>query len=167
MFRPVAAVAVGMSAAHGAFLSNSLQGSLPEDVRLEDAVQRAVGLDAEYSAGRFLSRGEVIWANWTLPVALTGPENERLGAVSALVEARYRIFPGVHIAARGEHFGFSQLPTATGLQTWEAAVTRVELGGGYSIMRNVMVKASWQRNIRDGGRVRTDSLGALQVVYWF
>jgi hypothetical protein len=34
-------------------------------------------------------------------------------------------------------------------------------------VRNVMVKASWQHNVRDGGRVRSDSLGALQIVYWF
>ncbi len=31
---------------------------------------------------------------------------------------------------------------------------------GYSIIRNVTLKASWQRNLRDGGRVRRDSLWA-------
>ena len=30
-----------------------------------------------------------------------------------------------------------------------------------------MLKGSWQRNGRDGGRVRRDSLFAGQVLYWF
>ena len=44
---------------------------------------------------------------------------------------------------------------------------RFELGGGYSPLRNVIVKASWQRNLRDGGRIRRDTMGALQIIYWF
>ncbi len=44
---------------------------------------------------------------------------------------------------------------------------RAELGGGWSIRRNVIVKASWQRDTRSGGRVRRFSAGALQVMYWF
>jgi hypothetical protein len=31
----------------------------------------------------------------------------------------------------------------------------------------VLVKGSWQRNLRQGGRVVLDTIGALQVVYWF
>ena len=50
---------------------------------------------------------------------------------------------------------------------WDAAVRRFELGASYAIIRNVIVKASWQRNLRDGGRILRDDLGALQAVYWF
>jgi hypothetical protein len=53
------------------------------------------------------------------------------------------------------------------LQPWEAPVQRVELGASYAVIRNVLVKASWQRNTRQGGRIQRDTLGALQVVYWF
>jgi len=31
----------------------------------------------------------------------------------------------------------------------------------------VTLKASVQRNVRDGGRIRRDTLAAMQVVYWF
>jgi hypothetical protein len=30
-----------------------------------------------------------------------------------------------------------------------------------------MIKASVQRNERDGGRVRHETLGAMQALYWF
>jgi len=87
--------------------------------------------------------------------------------MSLLAEARYRILPGVHIAGRAERLGFSRLQTTTGPMDWDAAVRRFEVGASYAIIRNVIVKASWQRNLRAGGRVQRDSLGAFQAVYWF
>jgi hypothetical protein len=165
--RPMPALALGGSFARGAFLSDSLEGSLPEGRAVTDAVQQAVGVDAEYSQGRFLGRGEVIWAHWSLPSTAQSSDDTRLEATSVLAEARYRILPGVHLAARGERLGFGRIPTATGLLAWEAPVRRFEIGAGYAVVRNVIVKASWQRNLRDGGRVRRDTLGALQIIYWF
>jgi hypothetical protein len=51
---------------------------------------------------------------------------------------------------------------------WEAPVTRIEVGGGYSILRNFQLKGSVQRNVRDGGRLqRHANLGAAQLVFWF
>jgi hypothetical protein len=46
-------------------------------------------------------------------------------------------------------------------------VTRYEIGGGWAIQRNVIIKGSWQRNLRDAGRIRRDALAAAQLVYWF
>jgi hypothetical protein len=90
-----------------------------------------------------------------------------LEAMSLLAEARYRILPGVHVAGRAERLGFSRIQTTSGRMGWDAAVRRFELGASYAIIRNVIVKASWQRNLRNGGRVQRDNLGALQAVYWF
>jgi len=165
--RPSAAFALGASAARGAYLSRSLASALPEGKRVEDGVQTAVGLDGEFSQGRFLARGETIWSRWTLPVALTSAENETLDAISVMAEARYRILPGTDVVARAERLGFDRLSSSRGLQTWEAPVRRFEIGAAYSLLRNVAVKASWQRNLRDGGRIRHDTLGAMQVLYWF
>ncbi|HUE90074.1 MAG TPA: hypothetical protein VMO26_28670 [Vicinamibacterales bacterium] len=165
--RPVPAVALGVSAARGAYLSRDLQDALPSGSRIEDGVQRAMGLDAEYSEGRFLARAEVIRSHWTLPFALSGRDHERLGASGVLVEARYRVFPGVQLAARAERLDFTRIQAGGLIELWEAPVRRVEIGASYSFIRNVTLKASVQRNTRDGGRVRRDMLGALQVVYWF
>jgi hypothetical protein len=163
----VPAITIGASASRGEYLDRALDDALPDGRELSDGVQRALGVDVEYSEGRFLARTEIIGSRWTLPVALTGDRDERLSATSFLVEGRYRIAPGVQLAARAEHLGFAKLWVPGGVQRWEAPVSRVELGGGYAIIRNIIVKASWQRNIRDGGRVRSETLGAVQVVYWF
>jgi hypothetical protein len=166
VIRPAAALALGLSLSRGAFLSRSLNAVLPAGFQVEDGLQQAIAVDAEYSKGRFLGRSEAIWSRWTLPLpALT--TIARLRANAVLVEARYRVLPGVHIAGRAERLGFNRLPAITGLEPWEAPVQRYEIGAGYSVVRNVMVKASWQRNLRDGGRIHDDTLGALQVVYWF
>jgi hypothetical protein len=167
VLRPTAPLAIGGSLARGAYLSRSLAAALKPDQRLEDGIQTAAGLDGEFSQNRFLVRGEAIWSRWTLPVALTSTRPETLDALSVMAEGRYRILPGTDLAVRAERLGFERLRTATSLQPWEAAVRRVEIGASYAVVRNVLVKGSWQRNLRDGGRVRTDTLGAMQVVYWF
>lgn len=156
-------LAVGASAARGAFMSRTLQPALTNDAEVEDAVQRGLGVDAEYSRGRFIGRGEVLWSRWSLPEPFDGGP---LKAMSLRAEARYRLFPGIHVAARAEHLGFSRI-TGVMRAPWDAPVKRFEVGAGWSVVRNVMLKASWQRNLRDAGRIRRDSLGAAQIVYWF
>jgi hypothetical protein len=165
--RPMAALALGGSFSRGAFLSDSLEDALPEGRAVTDGVQQAIGVDAEYSQGRFLGRSEVIWSRWSLPLTSIDADDPQLEATSLMAEARYRILPGVHLAARAERLGFSRVTTPTGPLAWEAPLRRLEIGAGYAIIRNVIVKASWQRNVRDGGRVRRDTLGALQLLYWF
>jgi hypothetical protein len=164
--RPHPAVSIGTSIARGAFLSDSLQSAL-NGRSVDDGVQRGFGVDAEYAYGRFLARTEALWSSWRLPVTLAGNDDESLGATSILIEGRYRIAPGVQIAARAERLGFERLDTASGPVAWEAPVRRFEIGAGYSIIRNVTLKGSWQRNLRQGGRVVDDSLWAAQIVYWF
>jgi hypothetical protein len=167
VLRPWPALAVGGSVARGAFLSRDLESVLASGHQVEDAVQQAYGLDVEYAQGRFLARSEMMWSAWTLPLGLTSADNETLRATSVLIEGRYRILPGLQLAARGERLGFGQLPTTNGFETWDAPVSRLELGVGYSVIRNVILKTSWQRNVRNGGRIREDTLWAGQVVYWF
>ena len=75
--------------------------------------------------------------------------------------------PGLYVAARLDHLGFSEIATGPTSQSWDAPVTRATLGGGYSIQRNLMLKAEFQLNARDGGRVHREHLGAAQLVFWF
>ena len=167
VIRPFAAVALGASAARGGYLSRVLERDLPEGARLKDGVQRAFGVDAEYSMGRFLTRAEFIHSQWNLPFALNGAGERALAARAWLAEARYRIYPGVQVAVRAERLDFSHIHSRGVMELWEAPVRRIEAGVGYAIIRNITVKASWQGNSRQGGRVSHDNLGALQVVYWF
>jgi hypothetical protein len=90
-----------------------------------------------------------------------------LRATGTAIEGRYKIVPGLYVAARIDHLGFSEIQGTTSRQPWEAPVTRLEIGGGYSIQRNLVFKVSYQHNTRDGGRVRALNLPAAQIVFWF
>jgi hypothetical protein len=54
------------------------------------------------------------------------------------------------------------------MEPWDVPVTRIGVGGGYSIQRNFVVKVAFQRNTRDGGRLATRAnLPAVQLLFWF
>ena len=46
-------------------------------------------------------------------------------------------------------------------------MTRVEAGLGYVPQRQLLLRASWQHNRRDGGRVRSNHLFCGSVLLWF
>jgi len=167
---PVVGLVLGASAARGAFLVRSLQdtygsgsrGSFPQD---------AIGVDAEYSRGYWLVRGETIWSHWHLPIIATPAITDPLTARSAFVETRYRFTPRYFAAARLDGLTFSKV---TGVRLyngeatpWDAPVTRVEAGGGVYLQRNFTIRAVVQRNWRDAGRVRDKTYFSAQISYWF
>lgn len=159
-------VVVGLSAARGAFLSREMTEVLPPDAST-GFDQEAVGVDVEYTRGYWILRGEAIWSRWALPpleeTRITTPQD----SLGAYVEARYKVRPGLYVAGRVGHLSFRTLESRSGVETWDANVTRVEVGAGYALHRQVLLKAAWQYNWRDGGRVRRDGLVAAQVVAWY
>ena len=164
--RPATGLIVGFSGARGPFLT---RGAAEETGAAGGAgrfTQTGWGTDLEYSRDYYLVRFEAIVSDWRLPL-ISPPANDLpLRAVSTLVEGRYKIRPGLYAAARLDHLGFSSIAGSSGLQTWDAPVTRVEFGGGFSVQRNLLLKLSVQLNSRDGGRVRRANLGAVQIVFW-
>jgi hypothetical protein len=166
VFRPAASMAFGASAARGAWLNETLEHDVA-GADGERSQQTAFGVDAEYSAGPFLVRGEAIRSTWQLPGFGAWQLDEPLAAISSLLEGRYKVAPGVYLAARGERIDFSPIRGERGLTEWDAQTWRFEAGAGYSILRNVLVKGAFQLNGRDGGRIRRDAMFAGQVVYWF
>lgn len=164
--RPHAAWQLGASVSRGAWLNRTLDGVVP-NADASRATQVAAGGDAEFSAGPFLIRGEVIRSRWTVPAVNAPVIGGDLIATSTLVEGRYKIAPGLYVALRGDRLDFSEILGSRLRDTWDADTWRVEAGAGYSLTRNLMLKGAWQRNRRDGGRVRHDDLVAAQVVYWF
>jgi hypothetical protein len=171
--RPIAGLIVGASAARGPFVAQSAARAAAGDGRTDSLTQTAWGGDVEYSRDYYLLRWETIFSAWRLPVAATPPQQLPLdGPLSALsnsFEGRYKLRPGLYVAARFDHLGFSEITGATaGTLPWDAPVTRLEVGGGYSVQRNLLLKLSYQRNTRDGGVLRRmANLGAAQLVFWF
>ena len=165
--RPAAALAIGASVSRGDWLKGAVEEQVSAETG-ERARQIAIGGDLEYSAGPWLVRGEAIRSTWSLPqfrsMQLSGP----LVAISTLVEGRYKIAPGIYVAMRGDRLDFSKIRGGSiGVAEWDAPTWRFETGVGYSLTRSVLFKGTWQKNGRDGGRVRTDSFFAGQVMYWF
>jgi hypothetical protein len=162
--RPVVGCVLGISGARGAFLDREVRSSLPAALRDADGVQRAVGLDAEYSRGYWVVRGEGILSEWRLPGLVP------LRSFAAYAEGKYKVLPGLHLAARVDRLTFSRV-TGTlfgGRPTsWDAPLTRIEAGAGYRLTRNIAVKAAYQHNWRDSARYRTQATVAGQVLVWY
>ncbi len=156
--QPIAGLIAGVSASRGAWLSDAV---VPAD-RDRAYRQEAVAVDAEYSRDRWLVRGEFIRSRWRLPAIVPA-----LTARTGFVEGRVRVHPRVFVAARLDRLDFSELAGGGATQTWDAPVTRVEAGGGWYFRRNLVGKAAWQHNWRDGGRERQRRFASAQLLFWF
>jgi hypothetical protein len=163
---PSPALVAGVSAAVGELLSQDVQDALPASSQ-GTYRQKALGLDVQWSAGYWVLRAEAVWSRFNLPAVDPTRLLDPLDALGLYGELRYKLRPGLYLAGRAERLAFSNVPTALGPSSWDAPVTRVEAGAGWTPLRHLLAKASWQHNWRDGGRVRENDLVAGQVVLWF
>ena len=161
--RPSPGLELGSSFARGAFVSRTVLHAF-DPPPADSLVQQAFGLDMEYGRGHWLARAEAIVNEWRIPL---GTITQPLRSVAGSVEGRYAFLPGMYAAARLEHLAFSRIHGSSATLPWDAPVTRLEIGGGYYIRRNIIARGSWQLNQRDGGRIRSASFGAAQLLYWF
>lgn len=165
-WQPLTGLIVGASAARGEFVTRELRRSLrPTGDR--GYFQRAWGIDVEYSHGYGLVRAEVLWSAWDVPVVDVPFLESPLRAMAFTGEGRWKLVPGLYLAARFDRLDFSHVTGSSGRITWDAPVTRIEAGLGYSLRRDLLLKAAWQRNRRDGGEVRDKDLAALQLAFTF
>ena len=164
---PAAGLILGASAARGPFVSATAARGAVGEWHDDDFTQAAWGADVEYSRDYYLLRAEAMVSRWTVPAVRAPFIEGALSAHAASVEGRYKIRPGLYAAARVDRLGFSRINGSPARETWDAPVTRVEVGGGYSIQRNLVFKLSLQHNRRDTTRHPTLTLVAAQIVYWF
>ncbi len=160
---PVIGLTLGASGASGTWLSDRLPGDGPRQ-------QRAAGADVEYSRGHWILRSELVFSRWNLALPLAPSTTTTVSAFGRWIEGRYRLTPRVFAAARYDSLGFSRIDgTSRGVPTlpWDAPVTRIEAGGGYYLQRNLVVRATAQRNTRGGGRVRERTFPSVQLAWWF
>lgn len=167
IWQPTAALRLGLSAARGQYLDRDLLAQLPPDLAARGYHQRALGADAEWAKDHWLVRVEGVWSSWDAALYEPPPQGLTLRAGSLSAEARYKLAPGVHLAARLDHLGFNEIEGSVETTSWDAPVTRVEAGVGWLAARHVILKGVYQHNWRDGGRVHSESLAAVQVLLWF
>jgi hypothetical protein len=165
--RPATGLVAGVSGARGAFLADSLAPNLPGGTRPSEYAQRTIGLDVEYSRDYWLLRTEWLRTSWQLPSLAVPRIGESLSATALSVEGRYTISPGLYAAARADRLAFSDVRGTALTAPWDANVSRLEAGIGYSVTRHVIVKTSYQYNRRDGGYVRRAHYAAAQLLVWF
>ena len=163
---PGPAFVAGLSAASGEFVSDSARKALPAGAS-GTYRQQAAGVDLEFSRGALILRGEAVFSRWHVPAVAPTRIDEPLDALGSFVEARYKLRPGLYLASRVERLAMKELGSTLGYLTWDADVTRFELGAGYAPLRHVLLKAAWQHNERDGGRVRQNDLVSAQVLLWY
>jgi hypothetical protein len=166
---PVVGLVLGASGARGAWLSRDVTDNLPDGLSGRTHLQRAFGLDAEYSRDYWLIRGELVRSGWAMPLQLQG-NVQRLGALGMWIEGRYRFTPRFFLAGRLDRLSFSKVSGTLfeGRPTpWDGGVERVEVGGGWYFMRNLVGRAMIQRNWRDGGRIESRTYVSGQLAYWF
>ncbi|MEZ5315840.1 MAG: hypothetical protein R2752_00405 [Vicinamibacterales bacterium] len=165
---PPGGPALGVSASTGAWIDDDVLALLPPGVDASHD-ERVVGLDAEYGVGRWLMRAEWTRAAFDLPLA--GGTGPALSLVSHAVfgEARYRWHPRWQAAVRAETLNFSRVvrPVDGARVTWDAPVRRVEVSVGYRATRRLELRAGWQHDWRDGGRVRERGYPVASLLYWF
>ena len=162
--RPATGLVLGASASRGEWISDSVPhaGGSP--------AQTAFGADAEYSKDYWLVRSELVWSRWEVPFVTPPVEGSHVEALGAWIEGRYRLSPRVYLAGRADRLTFSRITgtlfgdTAT---EWDAPVTRYEVGGGYWLQRNLVLRAIAQINRRNGGRVEQRTYYSAQAAWWF
>jgi hypothetical protein len=163
---PATGLVLGSSFADGEFLSRRVRTQLGADGE-EHYRQRAYGADVEYSRDHWIVRAESVLSEWQMPRVTSGLPVTPLRALATSLEGRYTFLPGFYGAARVEHLGFSRITGSTRTDEWEAPLTRVEIGAGYYLQRNLIAKIAWQHNDRNGGRVPVATFVAGQLLYWF
>jgi hypothetical protein len=167
VLHPAVGLVIGGSAARGPFVTATAARGAVGEGHDGEFTQTALGADIEYSRSYYLIRLETLVSQWKLPAVRAPLIRDPLTAAGTSLEGRYKISPGLYAAARLDHLAFS---TVTGSQTrepWEAPVTRVEVGGGYSIQRNLLLKVSVQYNTRDTVLDATSHPVAAQLIFWF
>lgn len=160
--RPLTGLEIGGSASRGAWISDDVP------VIKGSRSQTAFGADIEYSRDYWLVRSEFVWSSWDVPFLELPTEGSAVSALGAWVEGRYRLTPRLYVAGRFDRLTFSRI---TGeffaRDEWDAPVTRVEFGGGYSLQRNLVLRAVAQVNRRDGGRITKRTFVSGQLAWWF
>lgn len=160
---------LGASAASGRWIDRSVLSAVPERQR-DRSSQSVVGADLEYSHARLLVRAEWLRSAFDIPSSAAPEIRSPLVANSGFLEGRYRWHPRWQGAVRAERLTFSRIRGTlfeAAATPWDAPVTRVEATLGFRAARNLELRAGWQHDRRQGGRIRVRSYPAAQVLYWF
>lgn len=135
-YRPDAAWAFGVSASRGPWMDPDVSG-----VDRGDFMQSAVGMDLRWAHRDLIISGEVILSEFETPAA------GDLRTASCFIQGRWKVSPGFWLAAR---FGQMVANDANGDVPWQPDVQRAEIGAGWRITQNLLLKTGYSYTHTDG-----------------
>jgi hypothetical protein len=145
---PFTALRFGFSFAYGPYLptetSNSDTTNEKKYADVEEFAATAGGIYAELMVGRLQMFSEAVFSHWESPFIT--PDQE-LTTASGYLEGRYAITPALYLATRLDLFTYSSIENDQGeMEQWGVPINRIEVGAGYRLAREAMLKLVYQYN---------------------
>lgn len=132
-YRPDAAWAFGLSASRGGWSQVNAAG-----VDRDDLVQNSLGFDARWARHDWILSGEMVLTQFETM------SSGDLEAASWYLQARYKVRPGVWLAARiGQLIANDAVGPGGTDFAWQSDVWRAEIGGGWRIRPELLLKAGY------------------------
>jgi adenylate cyclase len=161
LWAATAELTLGASWSRGPYLDSSFVGPIPSGSDRWDFRQRILGVEATYSRGPVVARGELFHDRWEVPNVGDAADD-----LSWYVEAQSDLVAGLWLAARFGAIHYLALEDGSGATaTWDYDVRRLQASVGYRIVRNAEIKAEWMGNELSGPRDPSDDLLSFQL-WW-
>ncbi|HET9941021.1 MAG TPA: hypothetical protein VFR25_07950 [Candidatus Eisenbacteria bacterium] len=158
---PTPGLRFGVSGALGPYLVEGLNGELGPGQTVDGFYQTLGMVDAEFATGYFELRGEGAWNTWQTPTV------GDLGVTTGYVEMKYHLPFGAYAAGRLDGMRFSKIEDSGGVEhPWDSNIARWELGAGYRVDRNILMKLVYQHTTMEGRDIKP-SLFAAQGSFTF
>jgi len=156
----------GVSGAYGPYLIQELNSLMPPGKSVNDYRQKLGMADLELESGHFEVRSEGVRGAWETPTV------GELSFTSGYVELKYSLSFGAFVAGRWDALRFGDITDSAGAsRSWDADVTRWEVGAGYRFNRDVVAKVVRQEDRIDASEeypsARRSSLVAAQLSVGF
>lgn len=164
-----AAFHAGLTATVGPYLGPDVSGAVPPGAEWGDYGEKVLTLDARYSLGYVETRAEVTWSSYEVPTVA-----DPVDGFAWYAEARVTLSPRVFVAGRFERNRYAFIrPAGTGWISTDRTQMNGEVGFGYRLGPETLIKASYRRDYWPGETLPgapafPDGYAiALQFCYWF
>jgi len=137
---PIPELRVGVSGSYGPYLHHKLNPLLPAGHDVNDYAQKLVMADLEVLLGHVELRAEGVHNVWETPTV------GDLDVDGGYAELKLATSSGAYLAGRWDVERFGEIEDSSGLShPWDWNVTRLEVGVGYRVTRDVAAKLVYQR----------------------
>ena len=136
-YRPDAAWAFGFSFSHGPFLDADAFDQLNPDFDRGDFDQTLASVDFRWAGGKWEVSGESFFSTYDR-------DGEDLQAFNYYLQSKYKVAPGVWVAARFGQTLTNDVATPSGGEApWSPDIQRAELATGWRITPDLVLQAQY------------------------